>query len=45
MSVCFVDDASLRPVSMWVVGDLESLEGRQLIGNAFKYMVGQDGES
>ncbi|XP_038051139.1 UDP-glucose:glycoprotein glucosyltransferase 1-like isoform X2 [Patiria miniata] len=32
------DDTSLRPVSMWVVCDLETTEGRLLLSNALKYM-------
>ncbi len=33
------DDVSLRPVSMWIVCDLETPEGRTLFSNAVKYMV------
>ncbi|XP_022095271.1 UDP-glucose:glycoprotein glucosyltransferase 1-like isoform X2 [Acanthaster planci] len=32
------DDLSLRPVSMWIVCDLETTEGRMLVSNANKYM-------
>ncbi|XP_071798762.1 UDP-glucose:glycoprotein glucosyltransferase 1-like isoform X1 [Asterias amurensis] len=32
------DDVSLRPVSMWIVCDLETAEGRTLFSNGVKYM-------
>ena len=35
----FLDDSSLRAVSIWIVADVESSKGRELVYTAIKNLV------
>lgn len=38
----FTDDAVIRPVTFWVVGDFDHPSGRQLLYDAIRHMVTSD---